>query len=55
MDLHVGWNILDDTCERYKPSSITNIIVPRLAIKTMLQDLPVETSDESFENTEMGI
>ena len=33
---------------------VTNVIVPRLFKKTILQELP-ETSDENFENIKIGI
>ena len=33
---------------------VTNVIVPRLFKKTILQGLP-ETSDENFENIKIGI
>ena len=29
---------------------VTNVIVPRLFTKTILQELPAEKSDETFEN-----
>ena len=34
---------------------VTNLIVPRLFTKTILQGLPAETSDENFENIKIGI
>ena len=34
---------------------VTNVIVPRLFTKTILQDLPAEKSDENFENIKIGI
>ena len=34
---------------------VTNVIVPRLFTKTILQDLTAETPDENFENIKIGI
>ena len=34
---------------------VTNVIVPRLFTKTILQELPAETSDKNFENIKIGI
>ena len=39
----------------FENTIVTNVIVPRLFTKIILQELPAETSDQNFENIKIGI
>ena len=39
----------------FENTIVTNVIVPRLFTKIILQELPAETSDQNFENIKIEI